>query len=152
MSVAKAQILTIEIAADLAAGRAPAPRPHKGRQRRTLSRAALPDSLTIHLRGPGGRRSLEAFCRDVSESGAGAFVRSPIPAPTVIELDLNLPDCTYTTRARVVFCRTAPGGYHVGLKFIFAEDPLEASAVPARRVREPKLSADALSKHIAVLV
>lgn len=150
MGITQTHELTVEIATELAAGHVARPRRTDERHRRTQPRVPAPDSLTIHLNGPAGRRSVDAFCRDVSELGVGAFVRQQLPAPAIVELDLNLPDRTYTTRARVVFCRSTPGGYQVGLKFIFATDPAAAAPTPCRA--RPKLSAAAISKHIAVMV
>jgi hypothetical protein len=86
--------------------------------RRCEGRACLPDSVTIHLSGKGWERSFEGFCRNMSTQGVGVFVRRTLPVNQVVQIDLNLPDRIYTTRAAVVYSRRVAGGYNVGLKFL----------------------------------
>lgn len=132
MNVMQTILLTPALAEKLARAHRPVKR--RGEQeRRKRPRAALPDSLTVHVQGPGWRRSLEGFCRDIGGDGLGAFLRRPLTVPMIVELDLNLPEHIYTVHAQTVFCRPIPAGFHVGLRFLFPEPQPHADAAQPQR-------------------
>ena len=96
------------------------PDEHAAAQRRA---PRWPFAWPVELWVPNDRGHEEyalGTCRNLSVGGVGVSTDGPLSAGQEVPIAIHQPEMSFHGRAVVRHCRKTPGGYYVGLEFVFA--------------------------------